>query len=246
MDRPLDDHHSDTRAVLHRIANHVLARAEYTATGRIGLQATPGGFSTISFGPDLERLRVSGGLIVRESGAETATWTRTMAIDGSSLAELADFAEVDLSGAYSAGSDIPSVGDVHEPITLHAASALLIADWYAITAQALDRLGFAMPEFTAPSLVQLWPEHFDIALDMAFDPAAPAQRRVNVGGSPGDGFHSTPYLYVGPWTPERPGDATFWNAPFGAVLGHEAIATTPDPVTAAFEFFNTGLELLTT
>lgn len=245
MNRQLDKHHDHTRAVLHRIANHVLARAEYTATGRIGLRPAPGGFSTISFGPDLERLRVSEGLLVREAGAATGTWTRTMAIDGSSLAELAAFAEVDLSGEYSAGNDIPSVGDVHEPITLHGPSALLIADWYAMTAQALDRLMSAVPPFTAPSLVQLWPEHFDTALDMAFDAAVPAERRVNVGGSPGDGFHAAPYLYVGPWTPERPGDRTFWNAPFGAVVGQDAIAATPDPVDSAFEFFRTGLELLT-
>jgi hypothetical protein len=39
---------------------------------------------------------------------------------------------------------------------------------------------------------------------------------VNLGGSPGDGFSDEPYLYVGPWTSDRPGDSEFWNAPFGA------------------------------
>ncbi len=245
MNQQIDEHHDDTRAVLHRIANHVLARAEYRSTGRISLRATPGGFSTISFGGDLQRLRLSGGLLVRESAATARTWVRTIAIDGTSLAELASFADVDLSEDFSTGSDTPPVGDIDEPITLHGTSALLIANWYGIAAQALDRLTFAAPAFAAPSLVQLWPEHFDIALDAAFDPAAPADRRVNVGGSPGDGFHSAPYLYVGPWTPERPGEAAFWNAPFGAVLGHEAIAAAPDPVDAALEFFRTGFELLT-
>ncbi len=244
MNQQLDEHHDDTRAVLHRIVNHVLARAEHRATGRISLRATPGGFSTVSFGADLQRLRLSGGLLVRESAATTQTWARTIAIDGSSLTELAAFAEVDLSSEFWAGNDTPPLGDAHEPITLHGASALLIADWYAIAAQALDRLILAAPAFAAPSLVQLWPEHFDIALDAAFDPAAPVDRRVNVGASPGDGFHSAPYLYVGPWTPQRPGDAAFWNAPFGAVLGHDAIATAPDPVDAAFDFFRTGFELL--
>ncbi len=41
---------------------------------------------------------------------------------------------------------------------------------------------------------------------------------VNLGASPGDGFSTEPYLYVGPWSAERPGDDGYWNAPFGAVL----------------------------
>lgn len=244
MDQRLDEHHDPTRAVLQRIANHVLARAASAATGQLGLRATPGGFGTIPFGPDHQRLRVSGGLLVREAGT-TDTWTRSIAIDGSSLAELAAFAEVDLSAAFWAGHDTPPVGDVDEVITLDGTSALMIADWYATAAQALDRLVAAAPAFSAPSLVQLWPEHFDVALDMAFDADLPADRRVNAGGSPGDGFHGASYLYVGPWTPDRPGDPAYWNAPFGAVLGYEAIVATPDPVDAAFEFFRTGLDRLT-
>lgn len=245
MNRHIDEHHDHTRDVLKRIANHVLARAEYSSIGRIGLRAAPGGFSTITFGPELERIRVSGGHLVREFGAATPASTSTIAIDGSSLATLAAFAEVDLSGEFSAGHDTPPVGDVNEPITLHSPAALLLADWYTMGAQALDRLAAAAPSFAAPSLAQLWPEHFDLALDMAFDQDAPADRRVNMGASPGDGFHSAPYLYVGPWTADRPGDEAFWNAPFGSVLGHDAIAASPEPVDAAFEFFRTGLEFLT-
>jgi hypothetical protein len=67
---------------------------------------------------------------------------------------------------------------------------------------------------------------------------------VNLGGSAGDGFHQLPYLYIGPWTPERPGDSEFWNAPFGAVIGFGEVAASPDPVDDAFAFFRTGLEML--
>ena len=91
---------------------------------------------------------------------------------------------------------------------------------------------------------QLWPEHFDLALDLAYDPADPAQRRVNLGGSPGDEHHPDPYLYVGPWTPDRPGDPTFWNAPFGAVLGADRVQLAPDSLAAATEFFRHGLDRL--
>ena len=57
-------------------------------------------------------------------------------------------------------------------------------------------------------------------------------------------YHADPYLYVGPWTDERPGDASFWNAPFGSVLGYRDLAATSDPVVTAAEFFLRGIELL--
>jgi len=237
--------HDLTRHTLHRLANHVLARAQHSATGELGLRSTPGGFGTISIRPDRERIRVSGATLVRESTAPSGTWTRSIAIAGATLGDLAAFADVDLTAEFWAGHDTPPVGDADQPLDLDAGAAGRIADWYAIVSQALDRLVHHAPPFAAPSLVQLWPEHFDAALDMAFDPADPALRRVNMGGSPGDGFHAAPYVYVGPWTPDRPGDAALWNAPFGSVLGHDAVMAAPDPVDAAFAFFETGLARLT-
>jgi hypothetical protein len=239
------DSHDRTRHTLHRIANHVLARAQHSATGELGLRATPGGFGTISIRPDRERIRISGVTLVRESTAPNGTWTRSIDIAGATLGELAAFADVDLTAEFWAGHDTPPVGDVDEPLDLDAAAARRIGDWYAVVSQALDQLVHSAPAYGAPSLVQLWPEHFDAALDIAFDAAEPEARRVNMGGSPGDGFHAAPYVYVGPWTPERPGDATFWNAPFGSVLGYDTVMAAPDPVDAAFAFFRTGLERLT-
>ena len=243
MNHQLHDRHEHTRDELQRIANHVLARAARAATGLLGLRPTPGGFSTIPFGPEHERLRLSGGLLIRESGT-TDTWTRSITVDGATLAQLAAFAEVDLTAEFSAGHDTPPLGDVDEPITLHEPATLAIADWYATAAQALDRLVAAAPDYATPSLAQLWPEHFDIALDMAYDADRPSERRVNIGAPPGDGFHAAPYLYVGPWTSDRPGDESFWNAPFGAVVGYETIAAAANPVDAAVEFFSTGVALL--
>jgi hypothetical protein len=245
MDHELDEGHDSTRSTLHRIANHLLARAEQAATGQVGLRATPGGFGTTTIRPDRERIRISGGTLVRESAATSGTWTRTIGIDGSTLAELAAFAEVDLAAEFWAGDDMPPVGDIDEPIALHVPSARLIGHWYAVVTEALDRLVHTAPAFSVPSLVQVWPEHFDAALDMAFDAGAPTERRVNIGGSPGDGFHAAPYLYVGPWTPDRPGDPAFWNAPFGAVLGYDEVAASPDPVEVAHGFLRSGLERLT-
>ena len=60
---------ADTRDALQRVAVHIVARARNQGGAHsIGLRVTPGGFGTPEFGPDVTRVRVSGGLILRESG----------------------------------------------------------------------------------------------------------------------------------------------------------------------------------
>ncbi len=232
---------ADTRDALQRVAVHIVARARNQAGAHsIGLRVTPGGFGTPEFGPDVTRVRVSGGLILRESGGPDGATSVARGIDGATLAELADVAGVDLAADLDVGHDTPPLGDVDEPLHVDAAAARALAGWFAKTNAALDHVVAAVGGSAAPTLVQLWPEHFDAALDLA---AAPGQR-VNLGGSPGDAYHADPYLYVGPWTDERPGDASFWNAPFGSVLGYRDLAATSDPVVTAAEFFLRGIELL--
>lgn len=233
----------DTRDALHRVAVQIVARARRQATGRFGLRVTVGGFGTPAFGDDVERVRVSGGLLVREAAGVDGAATAVAAIDGSSLAELAALVPVDLATELDVGHDTPPVGDVFAPLAVDEPSARALSAWYAVVAEALDVVVANGPGWS-PSVVQLWPEHFDVAIDIAFDPGDPTVRRVNLGGSPGDEFHPDPYLYVGPWTDDRPGDPGFWNAPFGAVLGYSMLAAADDPVRAAAAFFLQGLELL--
>lgn len=242
MTTPTTDLDLATRAELHRIATHVLARGQQPCTGRIGLRASPGGFSTIPYGHGQTRLRVSGATLIRESA--TPASSRAISIDGRSHAVLADFAGVDLTTDFSAGGDTPSMGDPVSPITVDASTTRAIGIWFDLTARALDEVLSSVTEWATPSLPQLWPEHFDLAIDLAYDAAAPTERRVNLGGAAGDDHHPQPYLYVGPWTPDRPGDADYWNAPFGAVLGRDQVITSNDPLTAAVAFFRTGLRLL--
>jgi hypothetical protein len=92
----------------------------------------------------------------------------------------------------------------------------------------------------AATPVRLFPEHFDVAIDVL---ARPGQR-VNLGGSPGDSFSSEPYLYVGPFTAERPGDKAFWNTPFGAALTASDLDA-DDPVAGAVEFLLEGVKRFT-
>jgi hypothetical protein len=231
---------TETRDALQRVAVHIVARARQQEAGRFGLRVTPGGFGTPEFGADVTRVRVAGGLLVRESGGTDGATSAAVAIDGASLAELAVVARVDLAADLDVGHDTPPLGDTDEPLHVDDMAARALAGWYAKTNAALDHVVEAVGTAAAPTLVQLWPEHFDAALDLA---AAPGQR-VNLGGSPGDGFHADPYVYVGPWTDLRSGDPAFWNAPFGAVMGYGELAAADDPVATATEFFLTGVRYL--
>ena len=88
-----------------------------------------------------------------------------------------------------------------------------------------------------PTVLQLWPEHFDAGCDLGVG----GGRRTNLGASPGDSSSPEPYLYVGPWDEDRPGDPTYWNAGFGALLGYEELRRSEDPSARALEFLRTGL-----
>ena len=168
-------------------------------------------------------------------------WARSTAIDGRSLADLATFAGVDLSEDLDVGHDTPPVGDVNEPIALDTAAAAEINEWFGVVAVILDRVLGEMPDRADETLPRLWPEHFDVAVEAQAHPA----RRVNLGGSPGDSFSEEPYLYVGPWTSDRPGDEGFWNAPFGAaVTRRDLMADGADPVAAGVAFLLDGFNRL--
>ncbi len=253
MPNRLPDTYPTERRALQVVTTHVVARRLHAATGRFGLRATPGGFGTPQFEtPDVgrERLRVTGGRLVRERLDPTAT-TESMPIDGSTLLELAAFAGVELTGAdadaFSVGHDTPALGDIDRRIGVGTETTRVIGDWFGIVAGALDAIvGTVTDARSTPTVAQLWPEHFDLAFDLAFDPDATDTRRVNVGGAVGDGFEPEPYLYVGPWTDDRPGDSDFWNAPFGAVLRRDDVFAGDDPTDVAAAFLERGLAMLST
>lgn len=237
---PIPDSFAGTRDALQRVAVHIVARARSQATGRFGLRVTAGGFGTPEFGDDLTRVRVSGGLLVRESGGVGGASSTVVPIDGATLLELAAVAQVDLDAELDVGHDTPPLGSTTEALSVDATAAAALAEWYALTATALDRAVAELGATSSPTMVQLWPEHFDAAIDVASLP----DRRANLGGSPGDGFDDSPYLYVGPWTDHRPGDQQFWNAPFGATLAYHELVGRGDPVAIATEFFVRGVRQL--
>ncbi len=232
---PTADDIRATRAALRQVAIHVVARARSQATGRFSLRVTPGGFGTPEFGAALRRVRISGTTMLVEEDAAGTPSSVAIELDGATLADLAAIANVDLSAALDVGHDTPPVGDVHAPLTVDRAAARHLAAWLDRSARALDRLVAEQPTPAGPTMARLWPEHFDVALDLAA-----GGTRANVGGSAGDDFHDEPYLYVSPWTEERPGGGDYWNAPFGAVLA----ASRVPHVDAALAFFSEGLRRL--
>jgi hypothetical protein len=115
-------------------------------------------------------------------------------------------------------------------VDLAAASAL--GDFYGFACSVLEQLR-ADESDGDPSLVQLWPEHFDIAFELGSEAEG---HRANFGASPGDDDHDEPYIYVGPWTAEVSGE--LWNATAfnGAELRYSELLAVDDQRRAALDF----------
>jgi hypothetical protein len=208
-----------TRRSWQALAEHVLAGDLHRRTGKIGLRRTTGGFGQPEVLVDgaRHRVRVEGSHLVVLDG-DTEQWEEITTL---------------LAAAKAAGTDLGAPTDVFEPTTevheheelrIDAESATVLSDWFAFVEAALEEVRRAHRE-RQPSIVQLWPEHFDLAFTMS---------EVNVGGSPGDADHPEPYLYVGPWAEVH---GTVWNESWGMSLGASAIKDE----AAAAEFFEHGL-----
>ena len=226
-----------TRTALHTISAHVLAHRRFAVSGRFGLRAGPGGIATPSFGVAPETIRISENALVREVGG-TSTY---VPLQGSTLKELADFVDVDLDEPFSCGAATPPLGPVGEPFEIVSAAATQIADWFALAWLVLDRILVSLPGQSEFATIQLWPEHFDAATTVTLPSAEP----VNLGFSPGDSLENEPYVYVGPWSTQRPGDPGFWNVPFGAMRRQSEVRTSPDAVEFCRQFLIEGLHLAT-
>ena len=111
------------------------------------------------------------------------------------------------------------------------AAAHALGEWFAFGQRVLGAWRGAYAKET-PTEIQLWPEHFDLGLDLG-----PDDGRANYGALPGDDAHPLPYLYVGAWNSD---DDPFWNAGTFARLGYPALAAAVDPDAAALDFFAAG------
>jgi hypothetical protein len=215
-----------TRAALHRVAERVIAPARRRANGKIGLRWTLGGFGTPFFGADAQ-IRVDGAQLVIDAGGEERRHP---------LATIRD-------AAAAVGFDLEGTDeDEHDaPLAIDPAASRFLGDWFGFVTSVLEGLRAEAPGEWEPSRVQLWPEHFDVAVELGSEEA---ERRAGLGGSPGDATHAEPYLYVAPWVARPTGE--LWRADgfAGAELSYAELLAAPNQREAAREFFRTRLAAL--
>ena len=120
-------------------------------------------------------------------------------------------------------------------------AAAAVGDWFGFAASVLEELRAGAGPDLEPSRVQLWPEHFDMAVELGSESGG---RRAGYGCSPGDDAHPDPYIYVAPWEPPPADD--LWNATAfrGAELPYAELLDATDQRGLALEFFRTRLEAL--
>ena len=211
-----------TRRGLHAVAEHVLVPARYAATSKIGLRWTLGGFGTPFFGLD-RQLRVARGRIIDGDREEPLT----------TLGAAARFVGITAGAPIDVFTPTTACDlEAHLGVDPHVASAY--GDFFGFCTSVLEQLRAESVPGDAPSRVQLWPEHFDVSVDLG---AESAGGRATFGGSPGDADHPFPYLYVSVWTPHA---GPFWNEPFGASFAHRGLLEEVDQRVTALHFFRTA------
>lgn len=79
-----------------------------------------------------------------------------------------------------------------EPLAVDASAVAALADALGFATHVLELLRAQLPPSAQPGRVQLWPEHFDVGLDLR----SAAGAELVAGVSPGDEHHAEPYAYV--------------------------------------------------
>jgi hypothetical protein len=222
-------HFSSTRHALQALAEHVIAAARHKANGKIGLRYTRGGYGTPFFG-DNEQLRVWRGKLVRQEGH------RETIHEPATLGAAADVARIRCGAPEDVYRPTTAL-DPQMQLQVDAAASTYLGDLFGFGTAALEELRVRASEVESPSRVQLWPEHFDVAVELGDEESG---QRAGYGVSPGDEAHDEPYLYVVPWG-DCPTDP-WWNATYfdGAVCELKELLVVPDQRAHALGFFEEG------
>ena len=225
--RPLPSSFVATRESLHRVAERIVAPAR-KPDNEIALEPAQGGFGTPSFRYQgrQHRVRVEGDELVHEvDGEERRAPLISIASAGGAVTEL-----------------VPGEAQLdNEPLEVDRGASRALAAWYEFGQRALQTLIAEAKAEDDPSPPILWPEHFDLAIELGpEDPGA----RANYGFSPGDEDHDEPYAYVGAWRAEVEGE--LWRATGfrGAELGYSELLAADDQLAAVLDFLRTGKEAL--
>jgi hypothetical protein len=207
-----------TRQALHKVAEHVISPTRKRANGKIGLRYTFGGFGTPFFGADVQ-IRVACDVLVVQVGERVQHGRLT------TIADAAEFIGFDLTRYDLAGADMP--------LEIDGEASCFVGDWFGLATSVLEQLRVEAPDDPQSSQVQLWPEHFDMAVELGSEREG---GRATYGFSPGDDLHEEPYIYVAPW--EGVPDDELWNGRGfrGAELPYAELLLAEDQREAALTF----------
>jgi len=225
--------YASSRADFHKLAYSVVAAARHQSNGKFGLRFTAGGFGTPFFGND-RQVRMVANVLVDQQADQVRTHHPT------SLNDAATFLGVEVSTVASEG-DVPELGDRDRTLDLSTETGEFLGNWYGFAVSVLEELRAETPSDANPSRVQLWPGHFDPAVEIGDQDRG---HRASIGASPGDHNEDEPYLYVGPWGAVPDND--YWNAEgfTGAVLSYADLIAADDQRAAALAFYRKGIALL--
>ena len=233
---PVPEGFETTRQALHQIGFFAVAPKRFAETGKLGLRYTRLGFGTPFFGED-EQVRVeSGNLAYQRRDAVTM---KSVA----SVGEACEFLGIPYRETWFDGFHDPlaPVGpDV--PLDIDPKAADAIGDWFGFTTLVLERLR-RTPGAVDVARVQLWPEHFDPAVELGSQDNG---HRASYGASTGDDAHPEPYLYVAAWADIDRSDP-FWNDTTfnGASISYAELLDSDDQVETALGFLRNGHDKLT-
>ncbi len=114
-----------------------------------------------------------------------------------------------------------------------AAAASALGEYYGFATSVLEALRAGSGAALEPSRVQLWPEHFDVSVELGVESEG---RRAGYGASPGDDEHPEPYLYVVPWGEVPSGPRWHAHGFAGAELSYAELLAAADQRALALEF----------
>ena len=231
----LSDPYASTVVALGQLAFFVIAPARYVVQEKLGLRCTHGGFGTPFFGND-RQIRVEGNYLVVQDGG-VATGEEVTTLGRAAL-------QVGIEYKEKWGPplrDPPTPVDPDATLTIDAPAARICSDILGFTFSVLEQIRTEAREEEKPSRVQLWPEHFDAAIEIGVEGLG---RRAAFGASPGYPAHPEPFVYVSPWAKDWLDDP-YWNADFGgSILSYGELLTAENQRESALAFLRTGLELI--
>ena len=231
----LSDQHTSTVSALGQLAFFVIAPTRFAAQEKLGLRYTHGGFGTPFYGDD-RQIRIEGHHLIVQNGPMS---------QGQEITTIRDAVrQVGIEYHEKWGPpfhDPPAPTDPDEPLMIDPGSARTCSEMLGFGFSVLEQIRTEARVDEKPSRVQLWPEHFDAAVEIGVEGVG---RRAGFGASPGYPAHPEPFVYVSPWAKDWLDDP-YWNADFGgSILRYDELLAAENQRETALAFLRRGLELI--